>query len=84
MEVSRVPGVLHWPRTAVRANRVDAGTYLVFHPVQTGTDGVAATVFALFYWVKHKVSGIGCGCGLRSLGSRRWGRGERLKIQDVL
>lgn len=54
--------------------RADAGTYLVFHPVQTGTDGVAATVFALFYGVKHKVGDMGCGCGLQSLGSRRWGR----------
>jgi hypothetical protein len=76
---------------AIKADRAEAGTYLVFHPVQTGTDGVTATVFALFYGVKHKVRGMGCGCGLRSLGSRRWGRGswgvgwdECLKIQDFL
>lgn len=39
----------------IRADRVDAGAYLVFHSVQTGTNGVAATVLALFYGVKHKV-----------------------------
>lgn len=76
MELSGALGILHWPRmVATRADRVEAGTYLVFYPVQTGTDGVAATVFALFYGVKHKVRGMGCGCGLRSLGSRRWGKG---------
>lgn len=72
VELCRALGILYWLRMeAIRADRVDAGTYLVFYSVQPGADGVAAPVFALFYGVKHKVRGMGCGCGLRSPGSRR-------------
>lgn len=52
-------GVVHWLRKAtIGADRVDVGAYLVFHPVQTGTNGVAATVLALLYGIKHKVRGM--------------------------
>lgn len=42
----------------IGTDRVDVGAYLVFHPVQTGTNGVAATVLALLYGIKHKVRGM--------------------------
>lgn len=68
MELGETLGIVHWLSVVtIRADRVVVRAYLVFYSVQTGTDGVAATVLALFYEVKHKVRDTGCVCVLGSL-----------------